>query len=105
MAHPTVKAADAFTYQSWPIDRTEEWTEKFIQSSIARTSWRTIALNPAIQNIIAIVAIAKRGIFYPKLVANLPSDADMLVEGITSIKGKQKASSRSDSSLLPVRTN
>jgi hypothetical protein len=105
MAHPTVKGAEAFTYQSWPIDSTEKWTEKFSHSSIARTSWRTVTLNPAIQNIIAIVAIAESGIFYAESVATIPSDADMLAEGIASIKGKQKASGSSDSRLSRVRIN
>jgi hypothetical protein len=105
MAHPTVKGAEAFIYQRWPIDSTEQWTEKFSHSPIARTSWRTVTLTPAIQNIIAIVAIAERGTFYAESVVNLPSDPDMLAEGRASIKRKQKASGSSDTRLLRLRTN
>jgi hypothetical protein len=102
MAHPTVKGAEAFTYQSWPTDRTEEWTGRFSHSSIPRTLWRTVSMKPAIQNIITIVASAESGIFYAASVASLTSDADMLAKVIAYIKEKQKASSSLSKSLLRI---
>jgi hypothetical protein len=47
-------------------------------------------MSPAIQHIIAIIAVPERGILFAESVTSLPSDADMLAEGIASIKGKQR---------------
>ncbi|KAF2752918.1 hypothetical protein EJ05DRAFT_421033, partial [Pseudovirgaria hyperparasitica] len=42
MIHPTVKGAEEFSYQSWPIDRTQEWAEKFPSPEIVRIPWRLV---------------------------------------------------------------
>jgi hypothetical protein len=92
MAHPTIREADTFIYQSWPVDRTEDWLEKFSHSIIAGPSWRSVSLNPTIQHLIAIVTVAKSGILYTESVAILPAGEDVLVEGKASMTEKEKAS-------------
>jgi hypothetical protein len=92
MVHPTVGGAEDFSYQSWPVDRTEEWTEKFPHPTIARISWRTVKINPDMKHIIAIVAVAERGFFYAESVASLPSQLSLFTEEIASIESKQKGS-------------
>lgn len=103
MVHPTVEGAEEFSYQSWPVDRTEDWTEKFPHPTIARTSWRTVKIQPEIQHIIAIVAVAERGFFYTESIASLPSQASILAERIASITRKQKGSGARNKRLLRVR--
>ena len=71
MVHPTVGGGEEFSYQSWPVDRTEEQTEKFPYPIIARPSWRTVKVQPEIQHIIAISAFADKGIFNAESVASL----------------------------------
>lgn len=92
MVHPTVKGAETFTYQSWPIDETEEWTKKFSLSTIVWTSWRSIRLNKTIQHIIAIVTVAKDGNPYTESVTTLPSEEDVLAQVKAYMTGKEKAS-------------
>ena len=92
MVHPTVEGAEDFSYQSWPADRTEEWTENFPHPYIARISWRTVKLRPEMQHIIAIVAVAGKGTFLAESVARLPSQVNILARRVASMEGKQKGS-------------
>jgi hypothetical protein len=104
MAHPTVAGAEDFIYQSWPVDRTEEWTEKFPHPTIARTSWRMVKIHPEMQRIMAIVAVAESvSSFYVESVANLPSQVSMFAEGIAYIERTQKGNGAANKRLLRVR--
>jgi len=103
MVHPTVRGAEEFSYQSWPVDRTEDWTEKFPHPTIPRTSWRTVKIHPELQHIIAIVAVAERGFFYAESMASLPSQVSILAGRIASITRKQKGGRALNKRLLRVR--
>jgi hypothetical protein len=103
MVHPTVGGAEEFSYQSWPVDRTEDWTKKFPHPAMAQTSWRTVKVQPEIQHIIAIVALAKRELFYSESMASLPFLERKLAEGVASIERKQKGSRAPNKRLLHVR--
>jgi hypothetical protein len=92
MVHPTVRGAEEFSYQSWPVDRTEEWTEKFPRPTIARIAWRTVKIQPEMQHIIAIVAVAETRFLCTESVASLPSQVSMSAEGIASMERKQMGS-------------
>ncbi|KAK2047164.1 hypothetical protein LZ31DRAFT_461043 [Colletotrichum somersetense] len=41
--HPTVKGAESFRYQIWPVDHTSSWYEKFEPMAQRRRPWRTIS--------------------------------------------------------------
>jgi hypothetical protein len=71
MVHPTVGGGEEFSYQSWPVDKTEEWTEKFPYPIMARPSWRMVKIQPEMQHIIAIIAFAEKGVFYAESIASL----------------------------------
>lgn len=92
MVHPTVKGAEEFSYQSWPVDRTEEWTENFPHPYIARISWRTVKLQPEMQHIIAMVAVAGKGTFLAESVARHSSQVNILARRAAFMEGKQKGS-------------
>lgn len=103
MVHPTVGGAEEFSYQSWPVDRTEEWTENFPHPTITRISWRTVKIQPEMQHIIAIVAVAERCLFYAESVAGLPSQ--VFAEQNASTEKKQKGSEAPNKCLSRVYTN
>ena len=95
MVHPTVAGAETFSYQSWPVDRTKEWTEKFSLSTILRNSWRSIPLNATIQRIVSVVTVAKNGDPHTESVATPPSDPseeDVFTQVKAYMREKEKAS-------------
>jgi hypothetical protein len=91
MVHPTVKGAEEFRYQSWPVDRTEEWTEKFVNPTMTQASWRLVKILPEMKHIIAIVAVAEKGFVYVESMAG-PSQAKLLPEGMGATGRKQEGS-------------
>jgi hypothetical protein len=103
MVHPTVEEAEEFSYQSWPVDRTEEWTERFPRPSIARTAWRTVKMKPEMQHIIAIVTVAKMRLTCAESVARLPLQVSTFAERIASKQRKQKGSEAPKQRRLGVR--
>ena len=42
MAHPTVKGAENFCYQVWPVDETHTWVTKFGMLPLRKQCWRTV---------------------------------------------------------------
>lgn len=92
MVHPTIGGAEEFSYQSWPVDRTKEWTEKFPHPTKARIAWRTVKIQPEMQHIKAIVAVAEMRFFCAESVESLPSQVTISAEGIASMERKQTGS-------------
>lgn len=92
MVHSTVKGAEEFSYQIWPVDRTEEWTENFQHPYIARISWRTVKLQSEMQHIIAMIVVVGKGSFLVESVARLSSQVNILARRVASMEGKQKRS-------------
>ncbi|WDK16552.1 hypothetical protein CGRA01v4_07835 [Colletotrichum graminicola] len=41
--HPTVKGAESFRYQIWPVDHTSSWYDKFEPMAQSESAWRTIS--------------------------------------------------------------
>lgn len=46
MVHPTVRGAEDFRYQVWPVDETIAWIAKFGAVAIKKWHWRVIGSNP-----------------------------------------------------------
>jgi len=51
MVHPTVKGADNFSYQIWPVDETCTWIAKFGMPTLRKRCWRTVKMIPATKTI------------------------------------------------------
>jgi hypothetical protein len=90
--HPTVDGAEDFSYQSWPVDRTDEWIEKFPLQITAQVSWRRVKILPEMQRIMAVVTVAEKGICSAQSVAGLPSQVSVFAEGVTSYKSNEDGS-------------
>jgi hypothetical protein len=46
MVHPTVRGAEEFRYQVWPIDETVAWIARFGAVTIEKRRWRAVGSNP-----------------------------------------------------------
>lgn len=47
MVHPTVREAENFHYQIWPVDETHTWIAKFGTLTLSKPCWRTVRMIPA----------------------------------------------------------
>jgi hypothetical protein len=45
MVHPTVKGAENFFYQIWPVDETHTWIAEFGTPNL-KQCWRMVKMNP-----------------------------------------------------------
>ena len=43
MAHPTVKGAENFSYQIWPVDETDSWIANFGHQILEKRHWRPVS--------------------------------------------------------------
>jgi hypothetical protein len=50
LVHPTVKGAESFRYQIWPLDETQLWIAKF-GTPVPKPFWRKISISPSVLNI------------------------------------------------------
>ena len=46
MVHPTVKGAESFTYQVWPVDQTASWVAVFGLRHPEKRRWRSVKTDP-----------------------------------------------------------
>ena len=46
MVHPTVKGAENFCYQIWPVDETRTWIAKFGMLTLKKQRWRMVKMIP-----------------------------------------------------------
>jgi hypothetical protein len=46
MVHPTVKGAENFTYQIWPVDQTASWVAAFGLRNLQKRRWRSAKMDP-----------------------------------------------------------
>jgi len=46
MVHPTVKGAENFSYQIWPVDETATWIAEFATVALKKRRWRSVRLDP-----------------------------------------------------------
>lgn len=49
MVHPTLKGAENFSYQIWPVDETPTWTAKFGMLTRRKQCWRVVKMIPEIR--------------------------------------------------------
>jgi len=47
MVHPTVKGAENFSYQIWPVEETRTWIAKLGMPTLRKRCWRTVKMIPA----------------------------------------------------------
>ena len=59
MVHSTVRGAEDFYYQMWPVDNTNTWTAKFGESKVEKRRWRVVKKLKALSNRLRDVEIAK----------------------------------------------
>ena len=81
MVHPTVGGAEEFEYQSWPVDRTEDWTERFSHLTVTRIPWRIPKFTSAMKRIEAILTVAQSSISFNENKVSPSSSADLLETG------------------------
>ncbi|KAF2177152.1 hypothetical protein K469DRAFT_810030 [Zopfia rhizophila CBS 207.26] len=76
MVHPTVKRAENFSYQVWPVDNTATWITVFGTVTLEKQRWRMTTLDPSqtvIRKNIEAMEESKFGkepIFYQRLVCH-----------------------------------
>jgi len=46
MVHPTVKGAENFRYQIWPVDKTATWISVFGAAALEKQRWREVTSSP-----------------------------------------------------------
>jgi hypothetical protein len=59
MVHPTVKGAENFYYQIWPVDNTTTWTARFGELNVQKQGWRMVKTFKALSNKLGDMEIAK----------------------------------------------
>jgi hypothetical protein len=90
MVHPTVKGAEDFIYEGWPLDRTEEWIGKFPHPTVSCMSWRTVKMKPEIRYAIQIFTLAEQHSFTTNVSIQLRSEE--IVEKIATTQKSERAS-------------